>query len=148
MRRVVEEQRLAFVATVCADGTPNLSPKGTIAVVDDDHLAFADVCSPATIANLARNPAIEINVVDVAVRKGYRFKGKAHVHGDGPRFEELLAFYRHRGTTLPIKHVVLVRIESAAEVISPAYDQGASEEDVASRWEAHWRDLWQKRRTK
>ena len=29
MRRVVGEQRLGFVATVCPDGTPNLSPTGT-----------------------------------------------------------------------------------------------------------------------
>ena len=28
MRRVVEEQRLGYAATVCPDGTPNLSPKG------------------------------------------------------------------------------------------------------------------------
>lgn len=39
MKRVVAEQRLVYVATVCPDGTPNLSPKGTIAVWDDDHLA-------------------------------------------------------------------------------------------------------------
>jgi predicted pyridoxine 5'-phosphate oxidase superfamily flavin-nucleotide-binding protein len=31
MKRVVEQQRLGFVATVCPDGTPNLSPKGTTA---------------------------------------------------------------------------------------------------------------------
>ena len=36
MKRVVGEQRLGFVATVCPDGTPNLSPKGTTAVWDDD----------------------------------------------------------------------------------------------------------------
>jgi hypothetical protein len=29
MKRVVREQRLGFIATVCPDGTPNLSPKGT-----------------------------------------------------------------------------------------------------------------------
>jgi predicted pyridoxine 5'-phosphate oxidase superfamily flavin-nucleotide-binding protein len=34
MKQVVEQQRLAFVATVCADGTPNLSPKGTISVLE------------------------------------------------------------------------------------------------------------------
>jgi hypothetical protein len=28
MRRVVEELRLSYAATVCPDGTPNLSPKG------------------------------------------------------------------------------------------------------------------------
>jgi uncharacterized protein len=75
MKRVVSEQRLAYVATVCPDGTPNVSPKGTIAVWDDDHLVFADIRSPGTIANLKKNPAVELNVVDPFVRKGYRFKG-------------------------------------------------------------------------
>ena len=32
MMRIVREQRLGYVATVCADGTPNLSPKGTTTV--------------------------------------------------------------------------------------------------------------------
>lgn len=36
MKRVIEHQRLAYVATVCPDGTPNVSPKGTLAVWDDD----------------------------------------------------------------------------------------------------------------
>ena len=30
MKRAVEEQRLGFIATVCPDGTPNLSPKGIV----------------------------------------------------------------------------------------------------------------------
>ena len=29
MKCVVREQKLGFIATVCPDGTPNLSPKGT-----------------------------------------------------------------------------------------------------------------------
>jgi len=29
MRRVIRERRLGFVATVCAEGTPNLSLRGT-----------------------------------------------------------------------------------------------------------------------
>ena len=70
MKRVVREQRLGFVATVCPDGTPNLSPKGTTTVWDDDHLVFAHLYSPNTVENLRHNPAIEINVVDVFSRKG------------------------------------------------------------------------------
>src|SRR5262245_6827803 len=77
MRRVIAEQRLGFFATVCPDGTPNVSPKGTIAVWDDDHLVFLDLASPQTVENLRSNPAIEVNVVDQVVRKGYRFKGTA-----------------------------------------------------------------------
>ena len=34
MKRVVNEQRLGFIASICPDGTPNLSPKGTTAVWD------------------------------------------------------------------------------------------------------------------
>lgn len=45
MRRVVDEQRLGYVATVGPDGTPNLSPKGTTAVWDDGHLVFAHLHS-------------------------------------------------------------------------------------------------------
>jgi hypothetical protein len=97
MRRVVEEQRLGYAATVCPNATSNLSPKGTTAVWDDDHLDFADIRSPRTIENLRHNQAIEINVVDPISRKGYRFKGAGTVLSEGNLFEEALAFYRERG---------------------------------------------------
>jgi predicted pyridoxine 5'-phosphate oxidase superfamily flavin-nucleotide-binding protein len=48
MKRVVEEQRLGFVATVCPDGTPNLSPKGTTTVWDADHLVTDDTSQTRT----------------------------------------------------------------------------------------------------
>src|SRR5271157_6086099 len=80
MKRIVREQRLGFVATVCPDGTPNLSPKGTTAVWDDDHLMFADIRSPQSVQNIEHNPSVEVNVVDPLVRKGYRFKGRGTVH--------------------------------------------------------------------
>ena len=70
MKRVVTEQSLGFVATVCPDGTPNLSPKETLAVWDDEHLVFLDLRSPRTMRNIASNPAMEVNVVDPILRKG------------------------------------------------------------------------------
>ena len=145
MRRVLNEQQLGFVATVCPDGTPNLSPKGTTAVWDDDHLVFADICSPSTIANLRQNPAVEINVVDTLARKGYRFKGVARIVSDGPQFEELLDFYRQRGSTSIKHHIVLVKVERAAPLFSPAYDLGQNEAQVSARWRPYWEQLWRPR---
>jgi uncharacterized protein len=150
MKRVVEEQRLAFVATVDADGTPNLSPKGTIAVLDDRRLMFADIASPRTVANLRRNPGIEVNVVDQITRKGYRFKGRATVLGDGRRFEELVASYASgpRAVARPterIRHIVVVDVERCLALISPAYDLGASEEEISERWESYFTRLWTER---
>ena len=138
MRRVVREQRLAFVATVCADDTPNLSPKGTIAVWDDDHLVFANIRSPQTVANLRRNSAVEINVVDPFVRKGYRFKGTATILEAGARYQEVTAFFTARGVSSPIREVIVVKVERALPVTSPAYDLGLSEADIRARWESHY----------
>ena len=90
MRRIVEEQRLGFAATICGDGTANLSPKGTVTVLDDDRLMFADLASPQTVKNLRTNPSIEINVVDPVIRKGFRFKCRGIVVEPGERFDELL----------------------------------------------------------
>jgi hypothetical protein len=142
MKRVVTEQRLGFVATVCPDGTPNLSPKGTTAVWDDDHLVFADIRSPGTVANLKTNPAVEVNVVDPFVRKGYRFKGIGEVIVDGELFQEIMRFYRGRLVDTArnklesrIGGFVLVKVESALPLISPAYDDATSDEQSIRK---HW----------
>jgi predicted pyridoxine 5'-phosphate oxidase superfamily flavin-nucleotide-binding protein len=132
MKELVDRE-LGFVATVCPDGTPNLSPKGTIAIWDDEHLVFADIHSPGTAANLRANPSIEVNVVDPLIRKGYRFKGTASVHTDDDVFERGISFYEARGTPKArerIHGIVLVTVERAMPVISPAYDLGATEDEL------------------
>jgi predicted pyridoxine 5'-phosphate oxidase superfamily flavin-nucleotide-binding protein len=142
MKRVINEQRLGFVASVCPDGTPNLSPKGTTAVWDEEHLIFADICSPGTVANVQQQVVVEINVVDPVARKGYRFKGPASVYQEGSFFEQAVAFYRARGTTSAIQHIVLVRVERAVPLISPVYEQGKTEEQVRQQWLHYWETLY------
>src|SRR5215213_9832301 len=141
MKRLLDEQRLGFVATVCPDGTPNLSPKGTTIAWDDDHLVFADIHSPGTTANLRLNPHVEVNVVDPFARKGNRFKGTAEVLVDGAHYDAIVQFYRQRGSRAVIQAIVLITITSAAALISPAYDDGTSEATIRSQWERHYADL-------
>ena len=150
MKRAVEDQRLAFVATVDVDGTPNLSPKGTITVLDDDHLMFADLAWPGTIANLRRHPGIEVNVVDVVARKGFRCKGRAAVYGGGERFEELLAVYASGPRAVErarerIHHIVVIELERCLPLVSPAYDSGVTEAEISYRWEGYFTRLWAER---
>jgi predicted pyridoxine 5'-phosphate oxidase superfamily flavin-nucleotide-binding protein len=147
MKRVVEEQRLGFVATVCPDGTPNLSPKGTTAVWDDDHLVFANIRSAGTLANLRQNPGVEVNIVDPFIRKGYRFKGVAEILESGALYDTAIAFYKQRGSRIDfIREIVLVHVQVAQPVDSPAYDLGASEDEVRARWERHYHALRARRR--
>lgn len=148
MKRVVREQKLGFVATVCPDGSPNLSPKGTTTVLDDDHLIFADIHSPGTIANLKQNPSVEINVVDWFSRKGYRFKGIGTVLESGPRFDELVSFFEKQGlfdAPRRIKTIVIVEIQRAKPLISPAYDREITEEQVRAHWEEYYQQIRRKK---
>lgn len=141
MKEVVERQRLGFVATVCPDGTPNVSPKGTVSVLDDEHLIFADIRSPGTVANLRANPSVEVNVVDPFVRKGYRFKGTAQVLDTGSGFARHVAFFSDRGlfdAPRRIQAVVVVQVEQARPLISPGYDHYTDEASVRARWIRHY----------
>lgn len=148
MKRVIREQQLGYVATVCPDGTPNLSPKGTTTVWDDDCLVFADIRSPRTIANLKQNPSIEINVVDWFTRKGYRFKGIATVIESGSLFNELVSFYEQQGlfdAPRRIQTIVRVKVQRALPLVSPAYDGDVTEDQMRTRWEEYYQQIRQKR---
>lgn len=136
LRAFVEEQKLGFVGTVRPDGSPNVSPKGTVTVWDDQHLIFADLASPGTVRNLERDPRVEVNVVDPVARKGWRFRGTAEVLHTGDRFHAAVQFFER--LNLPdaprrIRSVVLVRVTSVAPLISPAYSSGSSEEEIRRR---------------
>lgn len=142
VKAFVNSQKLGLVATVCPDGTPNLSPKGTVRAWDDEYLVFADIHSPGTTQNLLTNPAIEINVIDTFLRKGYRFKGTAKVLSAGSLYEKLVAFYRAAGSQHKIIHIVLVKVDRVLEVVSPAYDSGVSEDEVRQRWIDYWFSMY------
>ena len=130
MKRIVEEQRLGFVATAAADGTPNVSPKGTFVVLDDVTIAFGEIRSPGTIRNLRDNPRIEVNFVDPFVRRGYRFAGTAHVVERGAdSFENLLP--RFRGALAGrIRTIVTITVMKALPLTSPVYDDGRTEPEL------------------
>lgn len=141
MRTVIRRAMLSFVATTCADGSPNLSPKGSLFVYDDEHLVFMNQNSPQTITNLRRDPRIEINSVDVFRRRGWRFKGTARIVPPGePEFRWLeQKLIELNGPGYPAHEAVLVRVEHAAPLLSPVYEWGhAREGELAPRYAARY----------
>ena len=59
-------------------------------------------------------------------------------------FEQGLAVLRERGSTTKrerIHSIVVIDVTDAAPLLSPAYDDGASEEDVSDRWIRHHTEL-------
>ena len=138
IKNFVNSQKLGYVATVSNDGTPNLSPKGTIVVMNESTLVFADIRSPQTIQNLQNNPSVEINVVDPFQRLGYRFKGECKIINEGPEFDKILDYYVNVGIKSKINSVVIVDVESMSEVTSPSYDLGATKDELVSKWKKYY----------
>ena len=138
IKNFVNSQKLGYVATVSKDGTPNLSPKGTIVVMSESTLAFADIRSPQTIQNLQDNPSVEINVVDHFQRFGYRFKGEGKIINEGLEFDKILDYYINAGIKSKINSVVVVDVRSMSEVTSPSYDLGATKDELVSKWKKYY----------
>ncbi len=137
IKEFVLDQRLGYHATVNADGTPNLSHKGTTSVYDDEHLFFADIRSPHTVENLRSNPAIEVNVVDVFSRRGYRFTGTATIHEQDDVYRRGLQLLRERDFAAygdRVRSIVLIRVLSAEHMTSPAYDIGQTEAELVEHY--------------
>ena len=141
IKEFLEQQKLGFVATVTPDGTPNISPKGTIIGWTSEFLAFANIRSPDTVNNLKNNPDVEINVIDPLLRRGYLFKGMARILNDGKMYDEILEFYKNFGIKSIIHEIILVTVSDVSLVTSPLYDLGISEQDIKLKWQKYFHDL-------
>ena len=138
IKNIIEQQKLGYVATVSPDSTPNLSPKGTISVWDEEHLIFEDIKSPKTITNLEKNSSVEINVVDPITRKGYRFKGTGTILSSGQEYDKIISHYNNIGIKSKIGRVVLIKVTRVNDVTSPLYDLGYTEDEIKKRWKNHY----------
>lgn len=138
MEEMIQQAILSFVATVNEDGTPNLSPKASLTVTNG-VLYFADIASPGTIRNLRRHPAVEINVVDIFQRRGYRFTGNASILPPGDDEYSTIAdrVRAANGPGYPVDHVVRIGITSITPLLSPAHvfaDPPRSQDEIRTTY--------------
>lgn len=135
--KTIETWRLGFVATVSASGRPYVSPKGTFVVLDKETIAFGEIRSPQTITNLQVNPELEINFVDMLIRKGVRIRGRAvFLRKGSAEFDVVLPeFLRNWGDLCDrFNLIVKIPVDDMRPVTSPVYDDGAVETELKSIW--------------
>ena len=87
MKTLVANQQ-AFIATASPEGIPNIGPKGSTRVLDDEHIVFFEMVGRRTYENLKINPNIAIAVLDREKMQGYRFVGKAELITEGELYEQ------------------------------------------------------------
>ena len=87
MKEFIQKVKLCVAATADANGIPNVSYKGSLQILDDEHLVFADIFSKKTRKNLKENNKICILVGDHKNKVGYQFVGEAELLDQGELFD-------------------------------------------------------------
>lgn len=136
---------LGFVATVTAGGNPCVSPKGTFLVLDDETIAFGEIRSPGTMANLAHKPELEVNFIDQWKRKGVRIRGAAEIIERGSEaFGDLIPRWRAVWGELAnrVNHIVRIPVTEMKLVTTPPYDDGATEEEMIAIYKMKFAEIY------
>ncbi|MBM4462406.1 MAG: pyridoxamine 5'-phosphate oxidase family protein [Chloroflexi bacterium] len=111
----------AFVATASKNGKPNVSPKGSFRVLDDEHVVFAEIASPQTMANIRENPQVSVMVFDPDTWGGCRISGKAQIIKSGDLLDSFKAQFAPM--KMEVHSVVKIAVEHAS--IMPPMKGGA-----------------------
>jgi predicted pyridoxine 5'-phosphate oxidase superfamily flavin-nucleotide-binding protein len=123
VREAARRSVLCWLATVDAEGQPNVSPKEVWTIADDLHVVVAHIASPMSARNIAQHPQVCLSFVDVFVQKGFKLIGTAHeVRATDAEFTDwaapLLAMVDQRFT---IQSVLVVHVKSVAAIVAPSY---------------------------
>lgn len=115
--------KMAWVATADPGGRLNVAPKGSIQIIDDQTLLYADIFQKKTTDNLEKNSQIAVGVVDGG--KGYQLKGKAELLASGPLYDKIKAVLAEKMPGLPVpKYVVKIIVEEIYN-LTPGPEAGA-----------------------
>ena len=78
-------------------------------MLDDEHVLFADIHSPNTIANLVENPQVAALVFDPTTRHGCRIWGGAEILSSGELFDQINAELAKR--SMQARNIVVVSVD-------------------------------------
>ena len=134
---------LCWLATVDAEGQPNVSPKEVWTIADDQHVVVAHIASPISARNIAQHPQVCLSFVDVFVQKGFKLIGTAReVRATDAEFPDWAApLLAMAGQRFTIQSVLLVHVKSVAAIVAPSYrfypDDTTEASQVASAMRAY-----------
>ena len=141
VRDAARRSVLCWLATVDAEGQPNVSPKEVWTVFDDHHVVVANIASPVSARNIAQQLKVCLSFVDVFVQKGFKLAGTAqeipaHTSAFATWASPLLPMV---GQRFVIQSVLVLRVTSVAPIVAPSYRFYPAETTLASQVEAAMR---------
>ncbi len=109
-----EKEGPAFIATVDGGGKPNVVSKGSLKVLDDEHLWYIESAGKKTYENLKKNPHVAVALASQEKMGAYQLRGKAELVTEGRLYEQAVKRMEEisskLGVSLP-KPIAAIRIK-------------------------------------
>ncbi len=80
-----------ILATVSADGEPDIGYKGSMMVFDNDSLAYWERTKRVHMKNVKENPKVVVLFRDAKTKAAWRFHGTATLHESGAIRDQVMA---------------------------------------------------------
>jgi predicted pyridoxine 5'-phosphate oxidase superfamily flavin-nucleotide-binding protein len=114
---------LCWLATVDANGQPNVSPKEIFAALDTENLVIANIASPTSVRNIEVNPLVSVSFIDIFVQKGFKVTGVArNVRQQDTDFSRWAAPLKEKtGARFLIHSVMVIRATVIEPILAPSY---------------------------
>ncbi len=113
VKELLRKGHNVWVATIGEDGWPNVAIKGSGALLDDEHLYFADIFSKKTRENLLYNSKVAVGIFDPDERIAVQVKGTADMIQTGELFDTVTKQMADLQMGLPpVVYVVRILVDS------------------------------------
>lgn len=109
MKKMIATQQ-CFIATTDENGIPNVAPKRSTRVLDDNSLIFTEGTGGVTFKNIKNGSKVSVAVVNRDILDGYRFLGTPEIQDSGELYEMAVAGSLRMGLPKPFA-VVIIHIE-------------------------------------
>ena len=123
VRANIDKSILCWLATVGADGVPNVSPKEIFASYGDDRIVIADIASASSVKNIAGHPDVCVSFIDVFRQRGFKLTGVASIIP--PDMEDFAIvgaqLLSMAGRDFPVRNVISVEVRKVAPIWAPSY---------------------------
>jgi predicted pyridoxine 5'-phosphate oxidase superfamily flavin-nucleotide-binding protein len=95
VNKALADNMACLVSTIGEDGYPNVGPKGSVLVYDDETLAYWERSHRSALAGVRKNPKMMVYYRNPGAQGrvppggAWRFYGRAEVHEQGPIREKV-----------------------------------------------------------
>ena len=118
----IDESVLCWLATISAQGVPNVTPK-QIFTHHNDTLLIAHIASPNTVANIQANPKVCVSMIEVFAMRGFKYIGTAqYFDPDRPEYQTLAPkLSMIAGSDFTILGVIQIQIDHIETIVAPSW---------------------------